>query len=81
MSWIWNITNRLIKGESAEGVFLSANIVFWAAAVLILGLGFCVITGTAVGSCIVKLMCTALYAGIIVGLFGGIIFLMRRHSL
>lgn len=73
MKRLWNLTNRV-------DLFLSINIISWAVSTMILGLAFCAVTGMAIEESIVNLMCAAIYAGIIMGLFGGIIFLMRKES-
>lgn len=71
MRRLWNLTNR-------ADVFLTLNIIIWTVGTMLLGLAFCAVTGMSVEECIVNLMCAAIYVGIIMGLFGGILFLMRR---
>lgn len=80
MRELWNVVNKIFGEDSAIGAFPAVNIICWTIGTLVLGLVFCVITGTVVGTCITRLMCAAIYAGIIMGLFGGIFFLMRRQS-
>lgn len=73
MKKLWNLTNRV-------DLFLTINIISWTVGTMILGLAFCAVTGMSIGESIVNLMCAAIYVGIIMGLFGGILFLMRRES-
>ena len=80
MRTIWEITNKMFDSESAGAAFLTINIICWTAGTLAAGLAFCAITGTSAALCITKLMCAAIYVGVIVGLFGGILFLYRRRT-
>lgn len=79
MRRLWDITNRLFHEESVASVFLVLNIICWTVGTLVLGMVFCIIAGVSVAAVISKLMCAAIYAGVIMGLFGGIFFLMRRQ--
>ena len=48
---------------------------------LAVGMLFCVVAGhLPVDACIVNVMCMAIYAGIIFGLFGGMLYLMRGQK-
>ena len=78
MKKLWEMVCRYSGNKCVEGVFLGVNIIRWTIGTLVLGLFFCVVTGTDIVLCIVNLMCVAIYAGIIMGLFGGIFFLMRK---
>lgn len=78
MKKIWEIICKYSGKEYVESVFLGVNIIRWIIGTLVLGLFFCVVTGTDIMLCITNLMCVAIYAGIIMGLFGGIFFLMRK---
>ena len=77
MRTLWEIVNKHFDSESAAAAFLTINIICWTAGTLAAGLLFCLITGTPAALCITKLMCAAIYAGIIVGLLGGILFLYK----
>lgn len=78
MKKLWEMVCRYFGNECAEGVFLGANILRWTLGTLALGLFLCAVTGMDLMFCIANLMCVAAYAGIILGLFGGIFFLMRK---
>ena len=80
MRTLWEIVNKHFDSESAAAAFLTINIICWTAGTLAAGLLFCLVTGTPAALCITKLMCAAIYAGIIVGLLGGILFLYRRRT-
>ena len=79
MKRLWELTNKTFQNDSATGVFLAANIICWTAAALIAGMLFCVISGVSVLAYATGIMCAAIYVGVIFGLFGGIIFLMRNR--
>lgn len=78
MKKLWEIICKYSGKECVGSVFLGVNIIRWTIGTLVLGLFFCVVTGTDIMLCITNLMCVAIYAGIIMGLFGGIFFLMRK---
>ena len=80
MRTLWEIVNKHFDSESAAAAFLTINIICWTAGTLLAGLAFCLITGTAVSLCLTKLMCAAIYMGLIVGLAGGIVYLFRRRA-
>ncbi len=81
MQFLWELTGKLFGVEKRDGMFLSANVLLWSIATFIVGALFCTLIGhVALVECVANLMCVAVYAGVIVGLFGGIFFLMRRHG-
>lgn len=78
MNNLWKIVNRFVRRKYAEGIFLAINIICWTVGTLLAGLFFCTaVAGAEINACIANVMCAAVYAGIIFGLFGGILFLMR----
>ncbi|RGU91327.1 hypothetical protein DWW31_14425 [Clostridium sp. AF15-17LB] len=79
MKRLWELINRVFQNDSATGVFLAVNIICWSAAALITGMVFCIASGSSVWVYATSIMCAAIYVGIIFGLFGGIIFLMRNR--
>ena len=53
----------------------------WTALSCGVGMLFCMVAaGAEAASCAANVLCMSIYAGIIVGLFGGIWFLFRRQS-
>lgn len=80
MNFIWETVNKYVPENMADGVFLTTLIVGWCVLVFGVGMLFCVMAaGSASAGCIVNVMCMALYAAIIFGLFGGIFYLFRHH--
>ena len=80
MNFIWETVNKYVPENMADGVFLTTLIVGWCVLVFGVGMLFCVVgAGSASAGCIVNVMCMALYAAIIFGLFGGIFYLFRHH--
>lgn len=77
MKQLWELTNRIFRSDSATGVFLAVNIICWTTAALLSGILICLVAGAPVLVYITSVMCAAIYVGIIFGLFGGIIFLMK----
>ena len=81
MRHLWELVNRFCPEEMATGIFLSVNIICWTVMALAVGMLFCVVAGhLPVDACIVNVMCMAIYAGIIFGVFGGILYLMRGQK-
>ena len=81
MTLLWNVVKRFFHEEWTAGVFLAANILFWTAGSMAVGMMFCVVAaGAAAVSCAANVLCISIYAGIILGLFGGILFLARRQQ-
>lgn len=80
MNFIWEKVNKYVPENMADGVFLTILIVGWSVSVFVAGMLFCMAgAGVAFADCIVNVMCIALYAAIIFGLFGGIFYLFRHH--
>lgn len=81
MRFLWEKVGKVFGAERKDAVFLSANILIWSVVTFVVGALFCTLAGrVALVECVANLMCVAIYAGVIGGLFGGIIFLMRQHG-
>lgn len=81
MKKLWNIISIAMPEDMTSGAFLAANIVCWTLATLVVGSFFgMVVTQSATVNNFLNILCASIYAGIIFGLFGGIIFLMRKKS-
>lgn len=81
MKKLWNIISIAMPEDMTAGTFLAANIVCWTLGTLVVGSFFgMVVTQSATVNNFLNILCAAIYAGIIFGLFGGIIFLMRKKS-
>ena len=80
MNFIWETVNKYVPENMADGVFLTTLDRRLVRAGIWCGMLFCVVAaGSASAGCIVNVMCMALYAAIIFGLFGGIFYLFRHH--
>lgn len=78
MRYLWGLTNRHFGEKNRVGVFLALNIMCFTMGTFLIGMLFCIVAGQiAVFQCVANVMCMAVYAGIIFGLFGGIFFVMR----
>lgn len=77
MKRIWNLANRISHGKHSVGAFLIINIVFWIAAVFLFDLFVCFFAGSALKAVLAKAVWTAVLLGMTIGIFGGIIYLMR----
>lgn len=81
MTLLWNVVNRFFHEDWTGGIFLAANIFCWTAASMAVGMLFCVVAaGAAAANCAADVLCMSIYAGILLGLFGGIVFLIRRQA-
>lgn len=79
MLLLWNMVKRFFDEDWTAGVFLAANMFLWTALSCGVGMLFCMVAaGAEAASCAANVLCMSIYAGIIVGLFGGIWFLFRR---
>lgn len=77
--FIWKIVCKYCSEESRISVFLATAVFMWSAVAMAAGMLFCLAAAkVTVPMCIANVMCIAVYAGIIFGLLGGILFLMRR---
>lgn len=74
---LWSFINRYMDQEHAVSVFLPVMIVGWTLAGVIVGLLGCALTGTEIMQQLADIICAGGYAGIILGLFGGVFFLYR----
>lgn len=74
---LWEMVVKTVKKESAVSVYLAVLIIGWTGAVLLAGILFCMGIQTDVVYNLTNIICAGAYAGIIFGLFGGILFLHR----
>ncbi len=81
MRCLWEFVNRFCPKDTLDAVFLALNILCWTAGTLFIGVLFCAVAGQVnITDCIANVMCLAVYSGIIFGLFGGILYLMRHKN-
>ena len=74
---LWNFITKYTDTSHAVSVLLPIMIIGWTLAGVAAGLIFCAFTGTGVMSALADLICAGGYAGLILGLFGGCLFLYR----
>ncbi|MDO5590789.1 MAG: hypothetical protein Q4F98_07005 [Lachnospiraceae bacterium] len=81
MKFVWQIVNKYVPENMTAGVFLTTLILGWSIGVFAVGMLFCLVAaGAPIDQCISNVMCIALYAAIIFGLFGGIFYLYHKDS-
>lgn len=81
MRYLWNLVDRIFGKKNKVGIFLGLNILCFTMGTFAVGMLFCVVAGQlTVLRCMANVMCMAAYAGIIFGLFGGILFVMRTEE-
>lgn len=74
---LWNLITKYMDNSHAVSVFLPLMIVGWTAVGVAAGLFVCLFTGTGVAAALADLICAGGYTGLILGLFGGCLFLYR----
>lgn len=77
---LFNFTERLSKpfGMHARLVFLLMNIVVWCAAAAVIFVPLCSFFIKNQTALLISLMCLIGYPGVVIGLFGGIIYLILK---
>ena len=76
---LWKLVNKITDEDSAVSVYLSAAIIGWTLVVALSGMSVCYLLQIDMSTGITNSVCAGAYAGIIFGLFGGILFLQRRR--
>lgn len=74
---LWNFITRHMDKCRAVSVFLPVLIIGWTIAGVLAGLIVCAFTDTGIISALAGLICAGGYAGLILGLLGGCLFLYR----
>ncbi len=75
---LWNFVNQYIDKEHALAVYLPILIVGWTIIGTVLGMGVCSVIRINLVQSLSDIICAGGYAGIILGLFGGILYLYRK---
>ena len=76
---LWNFVNQYIDKEHALAVYLPILIVGWTIIGTVLGMGVCSVIRINLVQSLSDIICVGGYAGIILGLFGGILYLYRKY--
>lgn len=74
---LWNFITKYTDSSHAVSLFLPIVIIGWTLIGVMIGLAVCACTGTAIMAALADLICAGGYAGLILGLFGGCLFLYR----
>ncbi len=80
---LWNFVNQHVKKSHDEAVFLAFSLIEWTTAGLLGGFLISLIGGMSVITKITIILCAGGYSGLILGFFGGILYLYRtknRHT-
>lgn len=77
---LWKLINRVVNKENVLSAYLGTAIVGWTAVVTCVGLGLCSALGMAFLEALPNSICAGLYAGIVFGLIGSILYLQRNPS-
>lgn len=81
MKYLWKFINRFCQESMTTAVFLTANILLFTILPMIAGVLFCMITkASPLINYLTSIMLASIYAGIIFGFFGGILYLMRNTN-
>ncbi|MGN0466076.1 MAG: hypothetical protein ACI4F9_06985 [Lachnospiraceae bacterium] len=76
--YLWNFINTSIKGQWKVNIFLFLHMVCFICLSFLAEFLFCSVLGTAfIAKYALPLLALPLYIGLFVGLYGGIIFLMK----
>ena len=75
---LWSFINHHIDSGYALAIYLPILIVGWTLVGTLVGLGICSVIQMNVTQKIADVICVGGYAGIILGLFGGIFYLYRK---
>lgn len=74
---LWNFITKYTDNAHAVSLFLPVMIIGWTLAGVLVGVIVCILAGKGIMESLADLICAGGYAGIIMGLFGGCIFLYR----
>ena len=75
---LWSFVNHYIDEEHALAVYLPILIIGWTIVGTVLGMGVCSVIRINLVQSLSDIICAGGYAGIILGLFGGILYLYRK---
>lgn len=74
---LWNFITRFMDKGHAVSVFLPAMIIAWTLAGVAAGTAACALAGMNLSEMLADIVCAGGYAGILLGLLGGMLFLHR----
>lgn len=77
---LWNYLNKIIGRDSVVSAYLAIEVIGWTLAVSFIGMAVSFLFRVEPAAGISNSFCAGIYAGIILGLFGGILFLQRNQE-
>ena len=77
---LWNSINKQVKNSHASAAFLAVSLMGWTTIGLLAGFLICMIGGMSFVIKITVVLCSGGYTGLILGFFGGILYLYKVES-
>ena len=77
---LWNSINKQVKNSHAAATFLAVSLISWTTIGLLTGFLICMIGGMSFVTKITVVLCSGGYTGLILGFFGGILYLYKVES-
>ena len=77
---LWNSINKQVKDSHASAAFLAVSLMGWTTIGLLAGFLICIIGGMSFVTKVTVVLCSGGYTGLILGFFGGILYLYRSES-
>lgn len=77
---LWKYLNQILGKDSVVSAYLAVEIIGWTLVVSLIGMAFSFLFHVELAAGISNSFCAGIYAGIIFGLFGGILFLQRHQG-
>ena len=77
---LWNSINKQVKDSHASAAFLAVSLMGWTTIGLLAGFLICMIGGMSFVTKVTVVLCSGGYTGLILGFFGGILYLYRSES-
>ena len=75
---LWNSINKQVKDSHASAAFLAVSLISWTTC-LLTGFLICMIGGMSFVTKVTVVLCSGGYTGLILGFFGGILYLYRSE--
>ena len=76
---LWNSINKQVKNSHAYAAFLAVSLMGWTTIGLLAGFLICMIGGMSFVTKVTVVLCSGGYTGLILGFFGGILYLYRSE--
>ena len=76
---LWNSINKQVKDSHASAAFLAVSLMGWTTIGLLAGFLICMLGGMSFVTKVTVVLCSGGYTGLILGFFGGILYLYRSE--